>query len=249
MNADRWLPSEAMPVASFHLARFPRSSAARIMAGTLLDRPALAATPGLRFARQLGTGRGRQMGLGADLRRWAMIAVWDDDAALDRFLGGSPLARRWRIHAEESFLVRLEPLASHGSWGGTDPFAPDPAEPPAGPPPAGSPVAVLTRATIPLRHWRAFHRSVSPVESWMHDRGGDLLAAAGVGERPVGTLATFSLWRSADAVRAFAYGAGPHADVVRATRDHGWFAEELFARFRPYGAEGTWDGTAPLTRS
>lgn len=233
------------PVASFHLHREGPLGATVAMAGMASRWRLTKRVPGLRFARRLGTGAGQAMGLQADLGRWALFAVWDDDDALDAFLAHDPLPRRWRVRSRESWSVRLAPLSAHGTWGGVDPFAdldPVAAERLAQGP---GPVAVLTRATIPPRHWPAFYRAVPPVEAALHDATG-LLDAAGVGEWPVGLLATFSLWRSADDVDAFAYGNSAHHGVVRATRAGGWFAEELFARFRPYDSTGTWDGRDPL---
>jgi len=231
-------------VSSFSLVRYPVRHAARAMAGMVTDRRALAATPGLRFARQLGTGRGVAMGLGGDLRRWAAFCVWDDEGALDGFLAGSPVADRWQQQGEEWWTVRLALVRAHGTWGGRDPFAGVDAAV------APGPVAVLTRATIPPRHWPAFYRAVPAVEAQLHGAEG-VLAAVGIGELPVGLQATFSLWRSATDVDAFAYGPaahGPssHARVIARTRRAGWFREELFARFRPYASTGTWSGRDPL---
>ncbi len=230
-------------VASFHLTRYPVRYALGAMAGLLTRQRALVATPGLRFARQLGTGRGSQMGLGADLRRWATFAVWDDEQALDAFEATSPIASRWGDQGQETWSVRLRPLSAHGSWGGARPLGDADVYPGRGH--DDGPVAVLTRARIGLRYWPAFYRSVPSVEAHLR-RQVDLLAVVGIGEAPVGLQATFSLWRTTSGMDAFAYRESPHEAVVRRTRAHGWFTEELFARFRPYASTGSWDGVDPL---
>lgn len=208
------------------------------------DRPVLRRTSGLLFWRLLGTGRGTSMSLGADPRRWALFAVWRDERSLRDFLERSPIPARWRREAQESWQVRLAPLASRGRWNGVDPFAITPAAEPYGP---AGPIAVLTRASIRPSRMVAFYRSVPGVDRLLREQDG-CLASIGMGEWPLIRQATFSLWRDAAAVRDFAYRGRAHQQVIERVRACDWYSEEMFARFVPYGNEGTWNGADPLAR-
>ncbi len=227
-------------IASFHLVRESRSKIPFVLARLGLDRPRLDRVDGLAFWRLLGTGRGNDTGPGADLSRSAVFAVWDDEADLDRFLASHPIARRWD-QATESWHVRLRSLGGHGRWRGVDPLdGMEKGE-------RGGQVAIVTRADVRRSAGRAFGHAAREVDTELHTAPG-LIDVVGVGEAPIGRLATFSLWESMDAVKAYAYSMPRHQQVIDQTRDGDWYSEEMFARFEPYGSTGRWDGRDPLAR-
>lgn len=227
-------------IASFHLISEPTHKVPLAMARLGLDRPRMDRVDGLHFWRLLGTGKGNDTGPGSDLRRTALFAVWNDEADLDRFMSGHSIARRW-ARASERWHVRLRSLGGHGRWRGVDPL--DDLE-------RGSKdgvVAIITRADVRRSAGRAFGEASREVDTELHTAEG-LIDVVGIGEAPVGRLATFSLWESMDELRAFAYAMPRHQQVIEQTRDGDWYSEEMFARFEPYASTGEWDGRDPLAR-
>ena len=202
------------------------------------DRGRVRRTPGLRFAKLLGTGDGRTFTVrDADPLRWGLLATWTDRAAAAAF-EDSAVARTWERAAVESFRVDLQPVASRGTWSGRAPFGePVPVR-------TDGPVAALTRARLRVAAAPGFWRAVPPVGADLRGRPG-LRAAVAIGEAPVGLQGTFSLWESTAALTQFARDPA-HAAVVARTEPERWYAEELFARFAVVGGRSTLDGRDPL---
>jgi len=232
--------TEPVPaLVTLHLWRVPTSAVPAALARMALDRPRVRRSPGVRFAKLLGTGDGRTFTVrDADPHRWGLLATWADADAAERF-EGSAVVRAWSRLADETLRLALRPTASRGAWSGRTPFG-DPA-----PVREDGPVAAITRARLRPSRAATFWRAVPPVSADLHTHPG-LRAAVGIGEAPLGLQGTFSLWDSPDALRTFAHRSAPHVDVVRRTAELGWYAEELFARFAIVDARGTLDGVEPL---
>jgi len=89
---------------------------------------------------------------------------------------------------------------------------------------------------------RQFWRIVPPVSADLHAMAGMRLAV-GIGEAPIGLQGTFTIWDGEQPLREFAHRRAAHVAAMRACGEGGWFAEELFARFRLDRLSGTFAGT------
>jgi hypothetical protein len=209
-------------IVSVHLADLGKRRGLRFLRQSSRTR----ATPGLRYA-ALTTAAPLSDRVLAKLQltsRVGLIAAWEDDSAL-----AEQLRDGWR--------VRLAPTHIFGAWPQMDglvdeqtPMADDEA------------AAVLTIGRLRLSQTRRFMRASAAAER-LALRSPAMLAATAL-VRPPTLVATFSLWRSTREMRAYASG-GDGPEHVVASRAHAakpFHHESAFIRFRPYDAQGSWQG-------
>ena len=210
-------------IVALYFWRIPRSARAFALFSMARDRSVLRKSPGVSFAKMLGTGKGETFTpRDADLSRWGFLLCINENElpSFDR----SEVVERWRAKSTQESRFLLDPLASRGQWSGHEPF-------PASLEKAdGGQVAAITRARIKWHQNPRFWRAVTPVTASLLNSTG-LISAIGIGEAPIGLQGTFSLWESTRAVREFAYQGDAHKQAIKATARHGWYSEELFARF------------------
>jgi hypothetical protein len=221
-------------IASFHIADVGKLAGLRLLRLRLPRRD----VPGLRYSVLTVTAPLNERLLPRpDVGRVALIAAWEDDDALDRFLAAHPLAQAlaggWR--------TRLRPTHIFGAWQpldglvGAEPAMAD-----------DEPAAALTIGHLRFSQAQRFIKASAAAER-LAVRDPALLRGTGLA-RPPGLVATFSLWRSTGAMRAYAGGPSgtEHRDAVKAHAERPFHHASAFIRFRPYGAEGEWDGWNPL---
>jgi hypothetical protein len=206
---------------SAHIAlyvwRVPARKLPLVLGRMAIDRGRWRRTPGVRFAKLLGTA-GQFAPARPDLTRWVTLVVSggsDVDA--------SPVARSWRALASAYCRLDLTAQSARGSWAGHRPFTEVSA--------AGDGlVLALTRARLRPSQAVAFWRASASVAAATRTTPG-LLASFGIGEAPIGWQGTVTLWRSGGDLEEFAYRHPSHRNAIQQTRVRRWYAEELFARF------------------
>ena len=108
------------------------------------------------------------------------------------------------------------------------------------------PVAALTLGRVRLRRLLPFLRASARAEGEAAANP-EMLAGTALA-RPPRLVCTFSLWRTAQAMREYAQG-DPESGHPRAVAEHLrrlFHHESVFVRLRPYASSGAWDGRDPL---
>lgn len=222
---------------SFHLAELPRRTAA----GVLVRPPAPARVPGLRHAEGLAMMRLGSPSVSLErfqLRRLAVVAAWDDEAALDHYLATDPVGRQ----LAGGWHVRLQFLRRYGEVAALAPLPVkaddwDPEEP----------VVAITLARLRLPELRRFLSWGKPVERLVAGHPAAVFSTAAM--RPPHTFSTFSIWRTVREMTEMVHGrsdgvAGQaaHAVAMAEQRRREFHHESAFLRFRPLSEHGTWQG-------
>ena len=221
-------------IVTVHLADIGPLKAQRL----LFQRLSPAGVPGMTYAEPTMTGPLGKRPPRPLLGRLGLIAAWDDDAAIDRFLADHPFGRQ----VAGGWHVRLEPRRCFGSWAGM-PGLPKKELPMDD----DEPAVALTLGRLRALRIRPFLKASAPAE---RDAVGNPAVAAAIGlTRPAWPrlVSTFSVWRNAGAMRDYAFGKdGPHQAAVRADRALPFQHEQAFVRFRPLASAGSWDGRDPV---
>jgi hypothetical protein len=223
-------------IASAHIADVGVRSALALLRKT----PDPENTPGLRNANVALAAPLRSSVIPRlSLRRVALIAFWDDDDALDRFLSDHPLASA----LASGWHVRLAPLRAWGSW----PGLPEDISTARSVEHEG-PAAVLTLGRLRLPQAVRFLRSSAKASAGAAEASG-LIWATGIARPPF--VATCSLWASTRALSTYAYGRSHmgHPDAIAADQHKPFHHQSAFIRFRPYGSSGSLEAKNPLAEA
>ena len=199
----------------------------------------LGSVPGLRFAKVMGSGHAGGFGLRPSASHQGLVCVFDSLADAQTFCDG-PVFAQYRSRARELCFGLFGIQSSRGAWDGVS-WTPEAATSD-GEQPLGGLVAAITRASILPTKAPAFWRMAPAAQAQLPQAQG-CLVAMGLGEAPLLRQCTFSIWRNAGAMDAYARS-GAHSKAIAATYRNGFFSESMFVRMRVLSFEGVWEGKA-----
>ena len=221
-------------VVALTLSRFDAGNVPWAISQMQWSKAPLRALPGLGFLKLMGTGAGAGFSTVPNLGVWTILSTWANGAAALRAQSSDVFEKRRRRSAETATIF-LAPISSRGRWARVAPFEPrDDSN-------GSGPIAALTRATVRPSKLAKFWRRVPSISRTIEGEAA-VQFMIGMGEVPYLHQVTFSIWNDAEAMASFSRQSATHGEAVRRVADEGWFSEQLFARFRPLGANGHWNG-------
>lgn len=188
----------------------------------------IAKVHGLHFFKLMGSGKDG-FSIQPNWGTYSLLAIWENKAAAATYFD-SPLFTSQREQCTRHSTHYLRAYQAHGLWDGKQPFELNGQSVP------DMPIAVITRATIKTKYLRKFWKDVPQVSQSIMQKEGRLFSI-GIGELPLIMQATFSIWRTAEQMKEFAYKSKYHSEVVAKTRKLGWYKEEMFVRFELVDSE------------
>ena len=207
----------------------------RLMSGP----SALRDTPGLGFAKVMGSGQGGGFSLRPSATHQGLIACFDSWDHAKGFMQG-PWVKAIRDRARESWVGVFSVQSARGSWDQQDWGPTSDVAVQGSPTESSGALAVLTRASIRPAKAMAFWRHAPAAQNDLDQADGCQLAM-GLGEAPLLRQCTFSVWRDAPSMRAYAHHSS-HQQAIQAAYKHQFFSESLFVHFRPLYMQGIWKG-------
>ena len=195
-------------------------------------------TPGLLFAKVMGSGHNGGFSLRPSSSHQGLICLFDTQQHAEMFSQG-PYIQAYQERSRESWLGILHIDSARGEWdrqrwGATTAACLDQ------PLDEGLPTAALTRASIRPAKSMAFWRHAPASQASLSQSSGCLLAM-GLGEAPLIRQCTFSVWRDTSSMLNYAHQ-GAHQQAIQAAYKHDFFSESLFVRMRVLSMQGLWQG-------
>ena len=179
----------------------------------------------LSFFKMLGTG-GKGGFIYPDFNVYSLLCVWKRPELINEFINNSTHSLEIKRKAKKRVDYIMEPIFSNGLWDNINPFKVNKNRNNN----EHNKIGVITRGKIKLTKQIDFWLNVSSASDAIKNADG-VEFYKGIGELPLLSQATFSVWKNHKSISDFAYKNKAHSEIIKKTRDRNWYSEDLFARF------------------
>ena len=177
------------------------------------------------FYKMLGTG-GKGGFIYPDLSVYSLLCVWKKSEFLNEFIESSNHAKEIKKKSKKRIDYIMEPIFSNGLWDNINPFKVNENRESK----KENKIGVITRGKIKLSKQIDFWLNVSSASDAIKNADG-VEFYKGIGELPLLSQATFSVWKNHKSISDFAYKNRAHSEIIKKTKERKWYSEDLFARF------------------